>query len=181
MQITQEHPSLANLAFLPYVNPNGHVLDHFDGAIGVYAIFSQEKVLVYIGYSRDITLSLKQHLVRQPLLCYWVKACTISKPSRATLEEIRQQWLQEADSATTEFMDSEALWEQPISVQARMNAAERSEYEAPDLDERQKLKVLKQAARRIEQSILTELAARGITETLRFNPKLKENGLLDLK
>jgi hypothetical protein len=41
--------------------------------------------------------------------------------------------------------------------------------------------LLKQVARRIEETILTKLQARGVTAEIRFNPKLKEQGLLDLK
>jgi|GEM_PF-3436174 len=39
----------------------------------VYAIFDQKKVLQFVGYSRDVYLSLKQHLVRQPQQCYWLR------------------------------------------------------------------------------------------------------------
>jgi hypothetical protein len=41
--------------------------------------------------------------------------------------------------------------------------------------------VLKQVARRAEAEILDVLKARGVQVEIRFNPKLKEAGLLDLK
>jgi hypothetical protein len=40
---------------------------------------------------------------------------------------------------------------------------------------------LKNVARRVENEILSLLKARGVTEEIRFNPKLKTSGLLDLK
>jgi hypothetical protein len=36
-------------------------------------------------------------------------------------------------------------------------------------------------ARRVEEEILAVLRERGINTQVRFNPKLKEGGLLDLK
>jgi hypothetical protein len=36
-------------------------------------------------------------------------------------------------------------------------------------------------ARRLENEIQSQLKARGVTMEIRFNPKLKEQGLLDLK
>jgi hypothetical protein len=43
------------------------------------------------------------------------------------------------------------------------------------------MKVMKNAARRIEAGIMQQLQARGLQEEIRFQPKLKEQGLLDLK
>ncbi|MGL4620405.1 MAG: GIY-YIG nuclease family protein, partial [Chroococcidiopsis sp.] len=43
------------------------------------------------------------------------------------------------------------------------------------------IKILKTAARRVEAEILSQLQTRGLQMQLRFNPKLKEQGLLDLK
>jgi hypothetical protein len=43
------------------------------------------------------------------------------------------------------------------------------------------IKLLKQVSRRVEAQILEALKSRGVQTEIRFNPKLKENGLLDLK
>ena len=43
------------------------------------------------------------------------------------------------------------------------------------------IKILKQVARRVEAQILERLSERGAKIDFRFNPKLKEKGLLDLK
>jgi hypothetical protein len=62
-----------------------------------------------------------------------------------------------------------------------MTAEEKNNYENIAIDELAKSKVLKNVARRVEQEILGVLATRGVKTQIRFNPKLKEAGLLDLK
>jgi hypothetical protein len=48
-------------------------------------------------------------------------------------------------------------------------------------DELGQVKLLKTIARRVETEILEQLKQRGVNVEIRFNPKLKEKGLLDLK
>lgn len=175
-----ELPTLASLNFLPYVDTHGQLPEQFQGKVGVYAVFDQGKGLQYIGYSRDVYLSLKQHLVRQPQYCYWLKVQTIDRPSRTLLEDIRQAWIAENGSVPPGNATEEAAWSQPIDVKGLMTTDEQTSYQA-SIDEMAQIKVLKQAARRIEAGILEDLAARGVKTEIRFNPKLKETGLLDLK
>jgi len=61
---------------------------------GVYAILAT-RVLRLSGYSRDIYLSLKQHLVRQTQYCYWLKV-KLSEAQPHILESIRSGWLLKA-------------------------------------------------------------------------------------
>ncbi|MFM9158944.1 MAG: GIY-YIG nuclease family protein, partial [Dolichospermum sp.] len=58
---------------------------------------------------------------------------------------------------------------------------EQDNYQNIAIDEIGKSKVLKNVARRVEEEILAILEARGLKTQMRFNPKLKEVGLLDLK
>jgi hypothetical protein len=74
--------SLKELDYIPYIDDTGKLVEDLQGKIGIYAIFDQEKTLQLVNYSRDIYLSLKQHMVRQPKSCYWVKVQTINKPNR---------------------------------------------------------------------------------------------------
>lgn len=173
-------PSLSSLDFIPYLNDRGLLPDQFQGKVGVYAIFDANQSLQYIGYSRDVYLSLKQHLVRRPQSCYWVKVATSDRPNRTLLEEIRDNWI--AENGTTPVGNGvEAdLWNQPIDVKERMTAAEQTAYQTA-VDELSQIKVLKQIARRVEAEVLGTLSDRGVQEDLRFNPKMKEEGLLDLK
>ena len=65
--------NLQQLEYIPYLDTTGNISADLQGKIAVYAIFNREQVLEFVGYSRDIYLSLKQHLARQPQACYWLK------------------------------------------------------------------------------------------------------------
>lgn len=174
-------PTLAELTAVPYIDQTGHLPTQWEGQVGAYAIFAADQVLQYIGYSRDISLSVKQHLVRQPDHCYWLKVHTIDRPSRSLLEQIRSAWIAENGTVPAGNATEQAVWEQPIDVKAAMTPAEQAQYSDPQLDAIAQQKVLKGAARRIEAEILAILETRSLQESLRFNPKLKDQGLLDLK
>ncbi len=173
--------SLVALNFLPYLDSEGYLPRELEGKVGAYAIFTRDKTLQYVGYSRDVYLSLKQHLVRRPEFCYWVKVQLIDRPSRSLLEQIRTTWIAESGITPPGNGPEQSHWEQPIDVKAMMTAEEMAAYNNPELDPLAQQKVLKNAARRLEAKIFALLEARQIHEVLRFNPKLKENGLLDLK
>jgi hypothetical protein len=176
-----DNPALASLEFLPYINDAGQLPEELQGKVGVYAIFDHDKILQFIGFSRDVFLSLKQHLVRQPERCYWVKVKTVDRPSRTILQEIRDAWIAENGSTPTGNSSAEAKWNQPINVKESMTSEEAANYADPYHDEVAQVKILKNVARRIEAGILEGLRSRGVKADLRFNPKLKEEGLLDLK
>lgn len=171
--------SLAELDYIPYLQEAGNLPEQLQGEIGVYAIFDSDKTLQFINYSRDIYLSLKQHLVRKPESCYWIKVQTIDRPNRTHLENIRDAWIQENGTMPIGNGSDEAAWTQPIDAKLTMTAQEKESYEKGD--GLTQVKVLKQVARRVEAKILETLKSRGVQTEIRFNPKLKENGLLDLK
>ncbi|MBD2081267.1 GIY-YIG nuclease family protein [Leptolyngbya sp. FACHB-17] len=171
-----EIPTLADLAFIPYVDENGQLPEQFQGKVGIYAIFDQSQTLKFIGFSRDVFLSLRQHLVRCLSECYWIKVQTFDRPNRTLLETIRTAWIEENHLS----IDNEAKWTEPIQVKSLMTDEERSTYESA-LDEFTQGKALKNVARRIEAGIMAQLKARNVQTEIRFNPKLKEEGLLDLK
>lgn len=172
-------PALTDMQFLPFLDNEGQISDQFAGKVGVYAIFDADQTLQYIGYSRDITLSLKQHLVRQPQKCYWLKVQTIDRPSRTILDGIRDAWIAETGAPPPGNSRDEPLWNQPIDAKARMTEAEQVAYTAAD--DAGRLKLLKQVARRVEADVLAALSDRGVLMPIRFDPKLKEEGLLGLK
>ncbi|MBO3463328.1 GIY-YIG nuclease family protein [Aetokthonos hydrillicola Thurmond2011] len=174
-------PSLTSLEYILYIDNNGQLPEEFQSKIGVYAIFDQEKILQFVGYSRDVYLSLKQHLVRQPKNCYWVKIQTIERPSRTFLENVEKFWIEENGSVPSGNGNEKEKWTQPINVKAFMLGDEQANYDNPANDEMTQIKIIKNVARRIETEILEELESRGLQTQLRFNPKLKEQGLLDLK
>ncbi len=188
--------ALATLEYVAYIDDNGQLPEQFQGKIGVYAIFDQEKVLQFVGYSRDVYLSLRQHLVRQPQKCYWVKVQTIERPSRTILENIENAWIAENGNVPSGNGENQETWTQPIDIKKIMTLEEQANYQKPTndeltqikiiknvarRDELTQIKIIKNVARRVETEILASLEARGLQTQIRFNPKLKEEGLLDLK
>lgn len=181
MSTPSDPPSLANLTEISYLDENGKLPTSLSGKIGVYAIFDRAKTLQFVGYSRDVYLSLKQHLVRQPESCYWLKVQTIEKPNRTILENTMNSWI--AENATTPVGNDadKVKWTEAIDVKPLMTAEEKKNYEKVAGEELAQSKVLKNIARRVEAEILETLKSRGCQEEIRFNPKLKDSGLLDLK
>lgn len=172
-------PSLTDLDYIPYLDDAGNLPEELHGKIGIYAIFDQNKTLQFVNYSRDIFLSLKQHLVRKPNSCYWVKVETIARPNRTQLEAIRDTWIEENGVKPSGNGADELTWNHPIDAKLSMTDEEHLNYEKGD--ELMQIKLLKQVARRVEAQVLEELKIRGVQTEIRFNPKLKESGLLDLK
>jgi hypothetical protein len=179
MSSTPDIPSLESLEFLPYINDMGELPVQLQHQIGIYAIFDRSQLLQFVGYSRDIYLSLKQHLVRQPEYCYWVKATMIDRPDRTFLEGVRSDWIEGNGDIPMGNSDGNTSWIDPIATNQAMTALESKSF--PDLDGVAQIKLCKQVARRVEESILAQLQTRGVKTEIRFNPKLKEQGLLDLK
>ncbi len=172
--------SLDDLEFLPYINSDGMLPEQFQGKVGVYAIFDEAKGLQCIGYSRDVFLSLQQHVVRQPDRCHWLKVYVIDRPNRSVLEETRDRWIADNGAVPPGNEIDHAAWHQPIDASVTMTDEERTQYNNA-LDDVSRSKLLKTIARRLEEKILKALQMRGLQMPIRFNPKLKENGLLDLK
>lgn len=181
MQAQTNIPVLKNLEEIPFIDDNGQLPEEYQGKIGVYAIFDAEKILQFVGYSRNIFLSLKQYLVRQPQKCYWVKVNTIERPSRSILENIEKAWIEENGSIPPGNGEDKPKWTQPIDAKLQITPEEQANYENPVNDEMAKIKIIKNVARRVEAEILQVLETRGLQMQVRFNPKLKEEGLLDLK
>ncbi|PSB55802.1 GIY-YIG nuclease family protein [Chamaesiphon polymorphus] len=179
MSSSTDIPSLESLDFLPYIDDAGELPIQLQNKIGIYAIFDESQVLQFVGYSRDIYLSLKQHLIRKPESCYWVKATTIDRPNRTFLENVQSSWTTENGSIPIGNGADSTQWLDPISTHHAMTAAESDSF--ADLDGVAQIKLLKQVSRRVEENILATLQQRGVHTEIRFNPKLKEQGLLDLK
>ena len=173
-------PHLQDLTPIAYINGSGQLPDEFQGKVGVYAIFDGEDLLQYIGYSRDVFLSLKQHLIRQPEKCVAVKVQTIDRPSRTALDEICQAWIEAANQPDLATIHKDSVWTQSIDVKTQLTDDEQTKV-ANAIDDLEKSMILKKACRRVEAIILDVLKARGLETEIRFNPKLKESGLLDLK
>lgn len=179
MPSSTEFSTLADLEFTPYLDDSGQIAETWDGKIGVYSIFDRDRVLQFVNYSRNIYASLKQHLIRQPDKCYWLKVQTIARPSRTILQDIQTAWIAENQATPPGNEGDRPLWLDPIDAKLTMTEAEHQTY--AQSDDLGKSKLLKNVARRHQAEILQQLEERGSTIEIRFNPKLKEQGLLDLK
>lgn len=173
--------SLASLTEIAYLDESGKLPETLQGKIGVYAIFDREKILQFVGYSRDVYLSLKQHLVRQPQNCYWLKFQTIEKPNRTILENTMNAWIAENGATPSGNGADKVKWTESIDVKPLMTDEEKANYDRASGEELAQSKILKTVARRVESEIFAALKSRGFPEEIRFNPKLKDSGLLDLK
>ncbi|MEL4894215.1 GIY-YIG nuclease family protein [Crocosphaera sp. Alani8] len=172
-------PSLEALDYLPYLDETGVIDENLQNKIGVYAIFNKNKQLKFIGYSRDIYASLKQHLVRQTYQCHWLKVTIIDRPSRSILEDIKNCWTQENGNLSINDEHNQVLWTRPIDAKICMTEDEKQTYQ--NSDESGKVKVLKKVSRRVQGDIEKRLKERGNKMGIRFNFKLKTQGLLDLQ
>ncbi|NEQ99613.1 MAG: GIY-YIG nuclease family protein [Cyanothece sp. SIO2G6] len=172
--------ALATLNFIPYISEDGLLPLQFTKMVGVYAIFDANQTLQYVGYSRDVSISLKQHLVRCPELCHWVKVKTIGQPRRAVLEGIQAAWIVENGDRPPGNSTHSEQWIDTIDVTTQMTPEEQTHYTSATGDVEQ-ANALKQVARRVEAEIMAALNLRGVKDSIRFDPKLKEKGLLSIK
>ena len=176
--LIQEKVVLAQLSYEPYVDEEGLVNTELEGKIAVYAIFDESQQIQYIGYSRNLYKSLLQHLVKQNDRCYWYKYYLIDRPNRSVLEQIKSDW--EGENPDFNKSDEELkLWTDAIDIHQQMTDSQKEEFQKADGLGQTKL--LKQFAREIQAQIKQKLSDRGVKVNFKFNSKLREQGLVDLK
>jgi hypothetical protein len=171
--------ALADLPWLPFLDEAGQLPTGLERTIGAFAVFDRDRTLQYVSYSRDLGLSLRQCLVRCPEACHWVKVQPIERPSRAVLEGICAAWLAAAMAVPVGNGAESDRWGRAIDAKATITPEDQTALDGA-IDDHRRGKILKQIARRQEATIQEQLAARGVGFEIRFNPKLKEQGLLDL-
>jgi uncharacterized protein (DUF4415 family) len=169
-------PNLVDLNPLPFLTEAGEIDPNYEKRIGVYAIFDQHQNLQYVGYSRNLAISLLQHLVRQPEHCHGLKVHIIDRPDRQLLVQIQNHWL--TGQSPPGNGESQKIWAESINVRDYWTPEEAAAVAKSEPGDTPKL--LKKIARRLEAEVLTKLEARGVGQQIRFNPKLKEQGLLDV-
>ncbi|MEB3160740.1 MAG: GIY-YIG nuclease family protein [Synechocystis sp.] len=172
-------PTLAELPRQAFLTPTGELDSGTEKQIGVYAIFDQAQILQYVGYSRNIAVSLLQHLVRQPDCCHWFTVYTIDRPDRQLLSQIQAHWLADQAELPPGNDQQQSAWETALNVLDHVTSEEAAAI--AHCDPAEKPKLLKILARRLEAEQLAKLKARGVTQPIRFDPKLKEQGRLDVK
>lgn len=83
--------------------------------VGVYALYDARRNLQYVGYSRNVVLSVKGHLARVgEERCAWVRAMVFANKamqSRAALQREADNWLQEAGTLPPGNGAEAELWQ----------------------------------------------------------------------
>ncbi|MBW4547050.1 MAG: GIY-YIG nuclease family protein [Symplocastrum torsivum CPER-KK1] len=128
---------------------------------GVYAVLNDKQQTQYIGYSRNVLLSLNSHVAQNgTAACAFVRVQTFKFPKRQEMEDLREAWLSELDYIPPGNSEESANWASTVgeAAKATMSASERNAYEE------KKLKLRKAMA---DTALVKELEAkdRSTTET----------------
>ncbi|MBW4474168.1 MAG: GIY-YIG nuclease family protein [Stenomitos rutilans HA7619-LM2] len=103
---------------------------------GVYAVLGHDRHIHYIGYSRNVALSLKGHVAQLGSdLCALVQVEPSKVSRREAMEAQRQTWLAQLDYVPSGNAEASELWASTVgeAAIAVMSAAERQVYEAKKL------------------------------------------------
>jgi hypothetical protein len=103
---------------------------------GVYAVLNSNQQPQYIGYSRNVTLSLRSHLTAHGAeICAWVRVKSFKFPKREEMEQLRDRWIADLPSPPPGNIDGSGDWAGTVrdaAVQV-MSEAERTIYEEKKL------------------------------------------------
>lgn len=103
---------------------------------GVYAVLNSRQQTQYIGYSRNVSLSLRSHLIAHGAeVCALVRVQPFKFPKREEMEQLRDQWLVELPSPPSGNTDGSADWASTVrSAQVTvMSEVDRAAYEEKKL------------------------------------------------
>ncbi|OSX72255.1 hypothetical protein BU14_0453s0017 [Porphyra umbilicalis] len=126
------------------------------------------------------------HLGRRPSACHAYRLLALPRPSRTAFDDILGAWAGELGGPPpgNDGGDEQARWEKPVDVRWAGSGVVLSAAELEALDEcaldAETAKVLKRVCRRVQGEVEAVLAARGVKEPMRWAPKLKDKGLLDV-
>lgn len=101
---------------------------------GVYAVRDRQGQTQFIGISRNVSLSLRSHLVEKgEAVCALVTVQPFGFPSREAMAALRDEWIAALPSPPPGNVDG--TWEGTLAKAATqaMSAAEREAYEAKKL------------------------------------------------
>jgi predicted GIY-YIG superfamily endonuclease len=103
---------------------------------GVYVVLDGDRQTQYIGYSRNVTLSLKSHLAQHGAqTCAFVKVQPFKFPKREEMEQLRDAWIAELPQPPSGNADTSGTWAGTVKDAASqtMSPAEREAYEEKKL------------------------------------------------
>ncbi|MBH8554038.1 GIY-YIG nuclease family protein [Nostocaceae cyanobacterium CENA357] len=103
---------------------------------GVYAVLDLEHHTQYIGYSRNVLLSLNGHVNQNgEQKCAFVRVQNFKFPKRQEMEDLRDAWIAELDSIPPGNAAENGMWASTVGevAKAAMSEAERQAYEEKKL------------------------------------------------
>lgn len=103
---------------------------------GVYAVLDAERRTQYIGYSRNVLLSLNGHLRQNgEQKCAFVRVQAFKFPKRQEMEDLRDAWIAELESTPLGNSSESGMWASTIgeAVKTVMSEVERQAYEEKKL------------------------------------------------
>jgi len=103
---------------------------------GVYAVLNGDRQPQYIGYSRNVALSLRGHLTQfGSVTCALVRVHSFKFPKRDEMEALQNAWIAELGATPPGNVDDSGLWANTIGAAAiaAMSAAERQAYDEKKL------------------------------------------------
>lgn len=103
---------------------------------GVYAVLNRDRQTQFIGYSRNVSLSLRGHLTQfDPDLCAFVRVEPFKFPKRDQMEALRDRWIAELGQTPPGNREGDELWANTIAAAAiaAMSPAERQAYDEKKL------------------------------------------------
>ncbi|MBR8835604.1 MAG: GIY-YIG nuclease family protein [Stigonema ocellatum SAG 48.90 = DSM 106950] len=107
---------------------------------GVYAVLDTEGYTQYIGYSRNVLLSLNGHLSQNgEQKCAFVRVQTFKFPKRQDMEDLRSDWIASLGSIPPGNASESEMWARSVGevANAVMSEAQRKAYEEKKLKLRQ--------------------------------------------
>lgn len=124
---------------------------------GVYAVIDTQRCTQYVGYSRNVLLSLDSHVSQVgPETCAFVRVQTFKYPKREEMEKLRDEWISALGSVPPGNGEASNLWASTVGEAARsaMSPEERYAYEE------KKLKLRRAMA---DTAMVAELEATSLT------------------
>ncbi|TVP59803.1 MAG: GIY-YIG nuclease family protein [Nodularia sp. (in: Bacteria)] len=103
---------------------------------GVYAVLDAERQTQYIGYSRNVLLSLNGHVSQYgEQKCAFVRVQTFKFPKRQEMEDLRDAWIAELATTPPGNASEGGIWASTVGEAAKavMSEAERHAYEEKKL------------------------------------------------
>jgi hypothetical protein len=103
---------------------------------GVYAVLDGDRQPQYIGYSRNVALSLTSHLTQfGAQTCAFVKVQPFKFPKREEMEQLRDAWLAALPHTPPGNLDQSGAWAGTVRDASSqvMSVAEREAYEEKKL------------------------------------------------